>query len=209
MRAGCSEAVFNDNARLVQNGAGFGEKSKHLRDRAETLHLGLQLTDLFILPVEDIPAYRIPGHPVGKTNGIGSGKYLLGYEQLRCFTMVAADLIYPQGNCFILGGVLAFDQQYRDAVDQENNILASTVVAVMKGILLSNLKGVAVRILVVNQDQITLTVFLMVEELAPVTQVLDEFPVALNGGVEMAELAEQCALGLGIARVEFSYLGIE
>ncbi|EGQ61068.1 hypothetical protein GGI1_04317 [Acidithiobacillus sp. GGI-221] len=49
----------------------------------------------------------------------------------------------------------------------------------------------------------------MVEELAPVAQVLDEFPVAVDVGVQMAELPEQGALGLGVARVEFPQLGVE
>jgi hypothetical protein len=39
--------------------------------------------------------------------------------------------------------------------------------------------------------------------------VLDEVPVAVDVGVEMAELPEQGALGLGVARVEFPHLGVE
>lgn len=39
--------------------------------------------------------------------------------------------------------------------------------------------------------------------------VLDKFPVAVDVGVEMAELPEQGALGLGVVRIEFPYLGVE
>ena len=38
---------------------------------------------------------------------------------------------------------------------------------------------------------------------------LDEFPVAVDVGVQMAELPEQGTHGLGVARVEFPYLIVE
>ena len=49
----------------------------------------------------------------------------------------------------------------------------------------------------------------VVKELAPVAQVLDEFPVAVDVGVEMAKLLEQRALGLGVTRIEGAQLGVE
>ena len=49
----------------------------------------------------------------------------------------------------------------------------------------------------------------VVEAFAPVAQVLDEFPVGVDVGVETPELAEQDAVGLGVARVGFPRLGIE
>ena len=49
----------------------------------------------------------------------------------------------------------------------------------------------------------------MVEAFATVAQVLDESSVGVYVGVEMPELAEQCALGLGVARVELPHLGGE
>jgi hypothetical protein len=42
-----------------------------------------------------------------------------------------------------------------------------------------------------------------------VTSVLDKFPVTVDVSMEMAELPEQCALSLGIARIELPHLGIE
>ncbi len=42
---------------------------------------------------------------------------------------------------------------------------------------------------------VALALLFVVEELAPVAQVLDEFPVAVDVGVEMAKLPEQSALG--------------
>ena len=49
----------------------------------------------------------------------------------------------------------------------------------------------------------------MIKELAPVAQMFDEFPVAVDVGVEMAKLPEQGPLGLGVARVELPHLGVE
>ena len=65
------------------------------------------------------------------------------------------------------------------------------------------------RVVVIDQDQVALALLLGVEELALVAQVLEEFAVAVDVGVEMAELPEQRALGLGVARVEFAHLGVE
>ena len=70
-------------------------------------------------------------------------------------------------------------------------------------------KDVARRVVVIDQHQVALAFFLVVEELAPVAQVLDEFAVAIDVGVQMAELPEQGALGLSVARVEFPHLGVE
>ena len=52
---------------------------------------------------------------------------------------------------------------------------------------------------------------LVVEELAPVAQVLDEFPVTVDVGVQMAKPLPRMrdTLGLDVARVEFPHLGVE
>jgi len=71
-----------------------------------------------------------------------------------------------------------------------------------KGPLLGDLKDVARRVSVIDQDQVVFALLFMVEELAPVAQMLDEFPVAVDVGVEMAELPKQGALGLGVAENE-------
>ena len=136
-------------------------------------------------------------------------KQLLRHEQLGRLAVVTADLVHPQGNRLVLVGVLALDHQHRDAVDQKDHILPRTVVAVVKGPLLGDFKNIARRIVVIDQDQVALALLLVVEELAPVAQVLDKFPVAVDVGVKMAELPEQGALGLGVARVELPHLGVE
>lgn len=46
---------------------------------------------------------------------------------------------------------------------------------------------------------VALARLLVVEEFAPAATVLDELAVAVDVGVEMAELPEQCALGLGVS----------
>ena len=46
--------------------------------------------------------------------------------------MVAADLIDPERDRLVFGGVLTFDHQHRNAVDEENNILARAVASVVE-----------------------------------------------------------------------------
>lgn len=102
--------------------------------------------------------------------------------------MVTADLVHPEGNGLILVGVLTLDHQHRDAVDEKDDILPCAIVAIVKGPLLGDLVNVPRRVVVIDQDQVALALLLVVEELAPVAQVIDEFPVAVNVGVEMAKL---------------------
>ena len=115
---------------------------------------------------------------------------MLGHYQLGGFTVVTANLVYAKSYGFILGGVLAFDHQYWDAVDEKDHILPCAVVAVVKRSLLGDLKNVPPRIVVIDQDQVSLAVLLLVEELAPVAQVIHEFAVAMNVCAEMPEPAE-------------------
>ena len=185
------------------------QEGEHLRDGAEAFHLGLQLADFLVLPIENVPPHGVPAHPIGKADGVGGGEKLLRHEQLGRLAVVTADLVHPEGNRFVLVGILALDHQHGDAVDEKDDILPRAVVAVVKGPLLGDFVNVLCRILVIDQDQVALALLLVIEILAPVAQVLDEIPVAVDVGVQMAELPEQRALGLGIARVEFPQLGVE
>ncbi len=173
---------------------------------AEALHLGLQLADVGVLPIENVPPYRVPCHSVGKTDGVSGGEELLGYEQLGRLLVVTTDLVHAESNGFVFVGVFAFDHQHRHAVDEEDHVLPCAVVAVVKGPLLGDFKNVAHWFVVIDQDQVALTVLLLVEELAPVAQVLDKFPVAVDVGVELKEFTGQRAFGLGITRVELPHL---
>jgi len=159
--------------------------------------------------VKNIPAHRVPAHPVGEADGIGGCEELLRYEQLRCLTVVSADLVNPERNRLILVGVLALNYQHRYAVDEKDDILPRTVMAVVKSPLLGDFVDVVFRVVVINQDQIALAPLLVIEELAPIAQVLNEFPVTVDIGMEMVELPKQCPLGLVVARIELQHLGIE
>jgi hypothetical protein len=175
------------------------QEGEHPRDGAEALDLGLQLADLRVLPVENVAPHGVPTHPVGKADGVGGGKELLRDEKLGCLAVVTADLIHPKRNRLVLVGVFALDHQHRDAVDEKDDILPRAVVAVVKGPLLGDLVNVLRRVVVIDQDQVALALLLVVEELTPVTQVIDEVPVAVDIAVEMVESPEQSALGVGVA----------
>ena len=185
------------------------QEGEHLRDGAEALHLGLQLPGVGVLPIENVPPYRVPGHSVGKTDGVGGDEELLGYEQLGSLAVVTTDLIHAESDRLVFVGVFAFDHQHRHAVDEEDHVLPRSMVTVVKGPLFGDFKNVARWLVVIDQDQVALTVLLLVGELAPVAQVLDKFPVSVDVGMEITEPAGQRAFGLGITRVELPHLGIE
>ena len=86
--------------------------------------------------------------------------------------MVAADLINAEGDGFLFISVFAFDHQHRDAIDQEYNVFTGAVVAIVKGPLFGDFIDVfagfrrPLGIVVVDQDQIALALFVVVKELA-------------------------------------------
>ena len=93
---------------------------------------------------------------------------MLGNEQLGGLAVVTADLIHAECYCLIFGGVLAFDDQHGNAVDKKDDILPCAIVAVVTSPLFGDLKYVARRVVVIDQDQVTLAVLLVVKEFAPV-----------------------------------------
>ena len=94
--------------------------------------------------------------------------------------MIAADLVHAESYRFILGGVLAFDHQHRDAVDEKDHILPCAVVPIVKGPLLSNLINVALMIIVIDQDQVEFAVLVVIKKLTMVAQVFDKITVAID-----------------------------
>ena len=54
--------------------------------------------------------------------------------------VITADLVHSEGNRLILAGVLALDHQHGNAVDEKDDILPRTVVAVVKGPILRSLR---------------------------------------------------------------------
>ena len=123
--------------------------------------------------------------------------------------MVSADLVDPQSNRLIPGGILALDHQHGNAVDEKNDILPRSVVPVMKRPLLGHFVHVSLRILVIDQDQVALPLLLVIKKLPPVTQMLDEFPVAVDVSMQMPELPKQRALSLRVARIELPNLRVK
>ena len=80
---------------------------------------------------------------VGEADRLGGGEEHLRHHHLRRLGVVAADLIDAQRDRLVLGRVLALDHQHRDAVDQEDHVLARAVVAVVDVELLGDFVDVA------------------------------------------------------------------
>ena len=107
-------------------------------------------------------------------------KICCGTNSSGGLAVIPADLIHSQGNRLVLVGILALDHQHRNAVDKKDNILPCAAVAVVKSPLLGDLVNVLLRTVIIDQDQVSLTPFLVVRELSSVPQVFDEFPVAVD-----------------------------
>ena len=86
--------------------------------------------------------------------------------------MITADLIHPQGYGLFLAGILAFDHKHRDSIDQKYHIFTHTVVTIMKRKLFSNFEDIIRWFVVINQNQIEFSVFLMIKKLTPVAYLL-------------------------------------
>ena len=61
---------------------------------------------------------------VGEADRLGRGEEHLRDHHLRRLDVVAADLIDAERDGLVLSRVLALDHQHRDAVDQEDDVLA-------------------------------------------------------------------------------------
>ena len=79
--------------------------------------------------------------------------------------------------------------------------------AVVIGPLLSDFVDIVLGIVVIDQDQVALAVFFVIEELPMVSQVFNEYLIAVDVVMEMSKLLEQGALGGAVAGVEFPSFG--
>src|SRR6266850_8041552 len=94
---------------------------------AEALDLGFEVARLLMLPVEKVPPYRIPRYPVDKADGLRGDEDHLRRHHLRRLGVVTANLIHSERDRFGLARVLAFDHEHRNAVDEEDHVLARAV----------------------------------------------------------------------------------
>ena len=131
----------------------------------------------------------------------------LRHEQFGGFLVIAADLIYAEGDGLVLSGVLAFDDQHRDAVDEKDHVLAVAMSAVVKGKFLGDLEYVGVYVLVVDQAQVQFAVFLRAKEGGLIAEIAQEIPIAEDIGRRLPQPPSQRALGLAVLGVELAYLG--
>ena len=168
-----------------------------------------------MLPVEQVPPHRVPGHSVGEADGLGDGEEHLRHHHLRRLGVVATDLIHSERDRLVLARVLALDRFHRDAVDEEHHVLARAVLAVVGVKLLRHLVHIAPllaragEVAVINQRQVELAVFLRAEKFVLIAQCLQEIAVAVDVSVETLELADQRALGLLVFRVEGADLAVQ
>ena len=111
--------------------------------------------------------------------------------------------------------VLAFDHQHRNAVDEKDHILPRAVAAVVDIKLLGHfiyvapLLARAVKVAVINERQVQLTVLLRAEELSLVAQIGKKIAVAGDVGVQPLKFANQRALGLLVFRIEGTHLAVQ
>src|SRR3972149_382400 len=171
-------------------------------NRAETFDLGFEVAHLLMLPVENVTPERIPGYAVGEPDGLGGGEEHLRDHDFRRLDMITANLVHAERDRLVLAGVLAFDDQNRNAVDEKDYVLARAVVAVVKIKLFGDLKNVAPLLArpravgIIDQCQVQFTIVLGAEEFALVAQVGKELTVAGDIRIEPLELTDQRALGL-------------
>ena len=181
----------------------------------EALDLRLKITDLIVLPVEDVSPHGAPCHAVGKAYGLRGGEDHLRHHHFRRFRVVTADLVHTQGDCFILAGVFALDDQHRNAVDQKNHILARSVMTVVDVKLLGDFIDVLPifaltgEIAVIDERQIQLATFLGAEELSLVAEIYEKIAVAGDVSVEPPEFTYEGALGFLVFRVKGTDLGVQ
>ena len=142
-----------------------------------------------------------------KIDGVGGGEDHLRHEQFGGLVVIAADLIYAEGDGLVLSGVLALDDQHRDAVDKKDHVLAVAMSAVVEGKLLGDLEDVGVDVFVVNQPQVQFAVFLRAKERGLIAEIVQEISVAEDVGWTLPQPPSQRALGLAVLGVELAYLG--
>jgi hypothetical protein len=185
------------------------QQRQHVPPVAEALDLPFQISLLLVLPVEDVPAHQVPRDAVGEADRLGGGEDHLWHEQLRRLGVVAADLIDAQRDGLVLRRVLALDHQHGDAVDEEDDILARAILAIMAVKLFGHLEDVVLGVLVVDQDEVQLPPLAFVVERLRVAQVGEELAVAGDVRVKPAQVTDQRARAFGVLRIELPHLGIE
>lgn len=132
------------------------QKSRQVLAVAKRLDLGFELPQRFVLPVEQIATYDVPGHAIDKADGFRGREQLWGHHHFRRLAVIAADLINAQRNGLFLGGVFALDHQHRDAIDQEDHIGPVAIAPVVQVVLLRHLEAVAGPVVKIDQLQIPL-----------------------------------------------------
>jgi hypothetical protein len=146
---------------------------------------------------------------VGKADRLCGRKDHLRHEQLGRLLVVTPKLVDADGNRLILVGILALDHKHRNAVDQEDHVLAVAVPAVMDGELLGHLVDVSIGLVVVDQCQVEFPAFGLAVESRLVAEIFQQFAVAEDACLDALKLAGQGAGRFRVFWVELADLGVE
>lgn len=111
--------------------------------------------------------------------------------------------------------VFALDKQNGNAVDEKDYILAITVPAIVDRELFGDLIHIpararlALQISIVNDGEIQFAALLRTKEFAPVAEVIQKITIAVDIGMQAAQLSYQRAFGFFVFGVKLSNFGIQ
>src|ERR1700730_1597233 len=143
-----------------------------------------------MLPVENVAPHQAPRRAIRKSDCLCSREEHFRNHHFGGLSVVSADLINPERYGLVLACVLALDNQQRDAVDEEYDILSRAVSAVVDVKLLGDFVHVtalvarASHIVIVDDVQIKLALLFGAIEFSLITKVRQEIAISVYVGLQ-------------------------
>ncbi len=165
----------------------FAQQTQEARPVEEALDLPLVVARLFVLPVEQSLAGRVPGDAVEEIDQLRDLENLAGREQLRRLVVVAADLLDAFLQTVGLGGLLGFGHGHGQAVDEEYHVRPVAVDGAALHPFVGDVEEVLVGVVEVDEADVTLAVLIGDEDRLLAAHPRKGVSVAFNGGAEQVE----------------------